>query len=59
MSPDYLYSSYKQYKSDTNAIGNWLAKTAQKCGYNIENLSGAGKNETVREGKEPHMYGAH
>lgn len=52
MLTDYLYSSYKQYESDTNAIGNWLAKTAQKCGYSIESLSRAVENKTVHEKQE-------
>ncbi len=33
MLPDYLASSYQQYKSDTNYIATWLATTAKGCGY--------------------------
>jgi hypothetical protein len=33
MLPDFLRSSYLQYKADTNAIASWLATTAKRCGY--------------------------
>ncbi|KAF2146868.1 uncharacterized protein K452DRAFT_242024, partial [Aplosporella prunicola CBS 121167] len=33
MLPDFLASSYQQYKNDTNAIASWLATTAKDCGY--------------------------
>lgn len=38
MLPKYLYSSYKQYKSDTNTIGNWLVTTAKNYGYQLDHL---------------------
>ena len=34
MLPDFLFTSYKQYKTDTDKITTWLAETAKKCGYN-------------------------
>lgn len=33
MLPEALYDTYKQYKSDTSKIVQWLASTATKCGY--------------------------
>jgi hypothetical protein len=33
MRPEFLTSSYLQYKSDTDAVASWLATTAKKCGY--------------------------
>jgi hypothetical protein len=33
MLPDFLFSTYKQYKTDTDKITTWLAETAKKCGY--------------------------
>ena len=33
MLPDFLFSTYKQYKTDTEKITTWLAETAKKCGY--------------------------
>lgn len=38
MLPGYLYSSYKQYRSDTNTIGNWLVTTAKSYGYQLDHL---------------------
>jgi hypothetical protein len=32
MLPDFLFSSYKQYKRDSNAIAEWLAENAAKYG---------------------------
>ena len=34
MLPEGLYDTYKQYKSDTSKIVQWLASTATNCGYN-------------------------
>ncbi len=33
MLPDFLQSSLKVYKEDTNAIATWLAQKAKQCGY--------------------------
>ena len=33
MLPPVLYSTYKQYKADTNYVADWLAQTARSCGY--------------------------
>lgn len=33
MLPDFLFSSYLQYKTDTRKIASWLAETAGKCGW--------------------------
>lgn len=33
MLPSFLFPSYKQYKTDSDAVATWLATTAQKCGY--------------------------
>ena len=33
MLPDFLFSTYKQYKADTDKVATWLAETARKCGY--------------------------
>lgn len=38
MLPEYLHNSYKQYKSDTNAIGNWLVATAKNYGFKLDHL---------------------
>lgn len=32
MNPDEIYSSYKRYKADTDAVASWLLTTAQKNG---------------------------
>ncbi|KAI5209205.1 hypothetical protein E4T38_02476 [Aureobasidium subglaciale] len=41
MLPDFLQDSYSTYKRDTDLIANWLATTAQRCGYNPETLGGS------------------
>ncbi|KAJ9612123.1 hypothetical protein H2200_003720 [Cladophialophora chaetospira] len=33
MLPQYLHSTYLQYKSDTDEIATWLATTAKRCGF--------------------------
>lgn len=33
MLPPHLFSAYKQYKEDTDAVASWLATTAKRCGY--------------------------
>ncbi|GAP88697.1 hypothetical protein SAMD00023353_3300010 [Rosellinia necatrix] len=47
MLPDSLYSVYRQYKLDTDAIASWLATTAQANGYPQELLQPGG-------GDDPH-----
>jgi hypothetical protein len=31
--PDFLFDTHKRYKADTNRVAQWLAETAQKCGF--------------------------
>ncbi|KAH0162105.1 hypothetical protein KCU67_g6084, partial [Aureobasidium melanogenum] len=38
MTPDYLQGTYTTYKKDTDAIANWLATTAKRCGFSPEVL---------------------
>lgn len=38
MLPESLLSSYRQYKSDTDSIGNWLVTTAKRYGYSADLL---------------------
>lgn len=38
MLPHFIFSSYKQYKADTDMIASWLASTAEKLGY-VRNTS--------------------
>lgn len=33
MLPSSLFSSYEQYKIDSDFVANWLATTATRCGY--------------------------
>lgn len=33
MLPDFLSSSYRQYKDDTSAFTTWLGRAAEACGY--------------------------
>ena len=39
MLPGFLFPSYKQYKTDSDAIATWLAKTAERCGYSRDLLT--------------------
>ena len=50
--PDFLSSSYKQYKEDTNCFTTWLHQTAKACGYSSHatQISGA---STVSNQSEP------
>ncbi|KAH0360594.1 hypothetical protein KCU65_g9307, partial [Aureobasidium melanogenum] len=43
MTPDYLQGTYTTYKRDTNAIANWLATTAKRCGFSPEVLKDSSK----------------
>jgi hypothetical protein len=38
MLPEFLFSTYKQYKTDTNKITTWLVETAKGCGYKSPSL---------------------
>ncbi|KAM5453518.1 hypothetical protein MaudCBS49596_002721 [Microsporum audouinii] len=54
MLPNYLTSSYLQYKEDTNAVASWLAKTAKKCGYEMDlqkDKTGQRKKKGRQKGK--------
>jgi hypothetical protein len=33
--PDFLFDTHKRYKADTNRVSQWLAETAQKCGFDL------------------------
>jgi hypothetical protein len=56
MLPEFLFSSYKQYKTDTNKIAYWLAETANKCGWTPS--TGASQNGTAPEdAKAPRLKG--
>jgi hypothetical protein len=39
MSPDFLYSSYMRYKTDTDAVATWLLNTAVGRGYNLAHIN--------------------
>jgi hypothetical protein len=41
MLPPHLFSAYKQYKEDTDAVASWLATTAKRYGYPSDLLEGA------------------
>lgn len=43
MTPDYLQGTYTTYKKDTDAIANWLATTAKRCGFSPEVLKDSNK----------------
>ena len=55
MLPEFLFTSYKQYKTDTDKITTWLAETAKKCGYNNNNnSSSSGSNAPLdQNGNKP------
>lgn len=38
MLPDFLRSSYKEYKINSDAVANWLAQTACDHGYTLTEL---------------------
>jgi hypothetical protein len=42
MFPEFLFSSYKQYKRDSNAIAEWLAENSAKCGWTASKSVAAG-----------------
>lgn len=39
MIPTFLFPSYKQYKTDTDAVATWLANTAARYGYSTAQLT--------------------
>ena len=39
MLPQFLQSTYKSYKEDTDIFANWLANRAQGHGYPIDNFN--------------------
>lgn len=43
MTPDYLQGTYTTYKKDTDAVANWLATTAERCGFSPEVLKDSDK----------------
>lgn len=43
MTPDYLQGNYTTYKKDTDAIANWLATTAKRCGFSPKVLKDSDK----------------
>ena len=60
MLPDFLQSSFKAYKEDTNAIATWLASTANHYGYSVDLLTrtdkavaGPAKKNAKRKGRTP------
>jgi hypothetical protein len=59
MLPDFLFSTYKQYKTDTDKITTWLAETAKKCGYKSPSFDpkAPGENVANRNGKPPKLKG--
>src|SRR5271154_1163992 len=59
MLPNYLFSTYKQYKTDTDKITTWLAETAKKCGYQSPFSDPKAPDESVpdQRGKPPKLKG--
>ncbi len=53
MLPSSLFPSYKQYKTDSDAVATWLAKTAQKCGYPKDLLT----DQATSQQKAPKLKG--
>ena len=53
MLPGFLFPSYKQYKTDSNAVASWLANTAQQHGYPKDLLS----NPVNSQQKAPKLKG--
>lgn len=55
MHPDFLSSSYKLYKEDTNTIASWLKTTAEACGYCVDSSlpsSAVANSEQKKSGKK-------
>ena len=47
MLPNFLHSSLKTYKEDTNTIACWLAVKAKQCGYPSDLLDNTGEPSSV------------
>lgn len=45
MLPSFLFPSYKQYKTDSDAVAAWLANTAALCGYSKDLLTNPGASQ--------------
>ena len=56
MLPDFLLSSYKNYKTDTTKIACWLAENAGKCGWTSPNDI-APTGDTTKDAKAPRLKG--
>jgi hypothetical protein len=59
MLPEFLFSTYKQYKTDTDKITTWLAETAKKCGYKSASFDreASGENAPDQNGKPAKLKG--
>jgi hypothetical protein len=59
MLPEFLFSTYKQYKTDTDKITTWLVETAKKCGYKSAFLdpNASGEDAPGQNGKPPKLKG--
>ena len=51
MLPEFLFGTYRQYKTDTEKITTWLAETAKKCGYKSPSLDPAASNGDAAAGQ--------
>ncbi|KAL8915636.1 MAG: hypothetical protein Q9172_006818 [Xanthocarpia lactea] len=54
MLPDFLQSTFKTYKEDTNTVASWLAVKARQCGYPADLLTNSYqlKRTARKEAKE-------
>ena len=50
MLPSWLYSTYRQYKADTEFVATWLAETAKACGF-ASSLFDEPSTPKVKKGK--------
>ena len=59
MLPEFLFSRYKQYKTDTEKIATWLAQAATKCGYQSrsESSSSPSAEDAAHHSKQPKLKG--
>lgn len=44
---DDLFTTYKQYKQDTEDIASWLVQTGLECGHQLEKAPLRGKNREL------------
>ncbi|KAL9607248.1 MAG: hypothetical protein Q9167_007820 [Letrouitia subvulpina] len=56
MLPSFLFDSYKQYKTDSDAVATWLANTARQHGY-PEDLLGESEALQQSQQKTPRLKG--